>query len=153
MNNSNKKKMKKLLLILALTVGIFTASARDSYSRNVTDLPSAAQVVLKNSFKAKVSHIKIEKELGRVSEYDVVLTDGSEITFDKSGNWKEVEVRAAASVPDAFVPAAIRTYVKQNQKNTRIIGIEKKRNGYEVELSNGVEMKFDSAGKFLRYDD
>lgn len=145
--------MKKILLILAVIVGVFSASARDTYSHDVKVLPVAAQTVLKNNFKADVSHIKIEKDWGRISEYDVVLTDGSEISFDSKGNWKDIEMRRDASVPKALVPAAITEFVKQNQKNAKVTGIEKKRSGYEVELSNGVEMKFNSDGKFVRYDD
>ena len=145
--------MKKLLLLLAVVIGVFSASARDNYSRDVKVLPVAAQTTLKNNFKAAVNHIKIDKNLGRISEYDVVLNDGTEITFDHNGNWKEVEMKQSGSVPASFVPSAISTYVKQNQKNTKIIGIEKNRSGYEVELSNGVDMKFNTKGEFLRYDD
>lgn len=145
--------MKKLLLILAVFVGVTTmASASDTYTRDVNVLPVAARTAIKSNFKAGVNHIKVDKEWNRVSEYDVVLTDGTEITFDKNGNWKEVEVSGTGSVPAAFVPAAIANYVKANHKNTRVVGIEKKRSGYEVELSNGVDMKFNSAGVFLRYD-
>lgn len=145
--------MKKLLLLFALLTAAFCASARDNYSHDVTVLPTAARTQLKNNFKAKVSHIKIEKDFGRITEYDVVLTDGSEITFDSKGNWKDIEVRQNTSVPRALIPAAIASYVKANQKNTKIVGIEKHRSGYDVELSNGVEMKFNADGKFIRYDD
>lgn len=145
--------MRKLFLIMALVVGILTASARDTYSHDVNVLPKAAQTILQNNFKAKVSHIKIEKTLGSISEYDVVLNDGTEITFDSKGNWKEVEVSSNKAVPSALVPPEILSYVKQHQKNSAIVGIEKNRTNYEVELANGDEMKFDTAGKFLRYDD
>lgn len=144
--------MKKLLFVLVMMFGIFTASARDTYSHDVNVLPKAAQAILKNSFKADVSHIKIEKDWGKISEYDVVLTDGSEISFDSNGNWKDIEVRANSSVPENLVPAAILSYVKQTQKNVKITGLEKNKSGYEVELSNGVEMKFNSGGKFLKFD-
>lgn len=144
--------MKKILLVLAVMLGVISASARDNYSRDINDLPVAAQTVIKNHFKKEVSHIKIEKEWGRVSEYDVVLVDGSEITFDSRGNWKDIEVKGTGSVPSALILNSISTYVKQNQKKARIIGIEKNRSGYEVELSNGVEMKFNLSGQFLRYD-
>lgn len=144
--------MKRILFLLAVLIGAFTVSARDTYSHDISTLPVAAQTIVKNNFKAGISHIKIEKDFGRVSEYDVVLTDGSEITFDSKGNWKDIEMRANTSVPTALVPASITAYVKQNQKKTKITGIEKNRSGYEVELSNGVEMKFNSEGKFLRYD-
>ncbi len=140
------------MFLMAVLIGVFTAYARDTYSHDINTLPAAAQTIVKNNFKAGVSHIKIDKDFGRVSEYDVVLTDGSEITFDSKGNWKDIEMRANASVPAALVPEAIKAYVKQNQKKVKITGIEKNRSGYEVELSNGVEMKFNSEGKFIRYD-
>ncbi|MBD5240558.1 MAG: PepSY-like domain-containing protein [Paramuribaculum sp.] len=145
--------MKRLLLILAIITGFFSVSARDNYSHDVNILPIAAKTDLKNNFKADVSHIKIDKDWGRISEYDVVLTDGTEITYDRNGNWKDIEMRRDRSVPAAYIPAAIASFVKQNQKSAVITGIEKKKSGYDVELSNGIEMKFNSAGKFLRYDD
>lgn len=144
--------MKKLLLFIAIVAGVFSASARDTYSHDINVLPVAAKTVVKNNFKADVSHIKIEKDLGRISEYDVILTDGTEISFDRSGNWKDIEVRRNSSVPADLVPAPITSYVKKNQKNASVVGIEKKRSGYEVELSNGVEIKFNSEGKFIKYD-
>lgn len=144
--------MKKFILFFTLIISVISVSARSNYSHNVADLPVAAQTTLKNNFKASLSHIKIEKDFGKVSEYDVILTDGSEITFDRNGNWKEIEVKNTSSIPSALIPVAIDTYVKNNQKKVKITGIEKSRSGYEVELSNGVEMKFDLNGKFLRYD-
>lgn len=152
-NPQKSTAMKKLMLLLAILAGVFCASARDNYSHDSSVLPVAAQTVLKDNFKAKVSHIKINKDFGRITEFDVVLTDGSEITFDSKGNWKDIEMSRNASVPSAFIPTAISTYVKANQKNVKITGIEKNRSGYDVELSNGVEMKFNSEGRFQRYDD
>ncbi|MDE7347426.1 MAG: PepSY-like domain-containing protein [Muribaculaceae bacterium] len=144
--------MKNLLVILTVIIGAFSASARNNYSHNQEDLPIAAQTILKNNFKAGVSHIKIEKDFGKIKEYDVILTDGTEVTFDSHGNWKDIEVRQNASVPATLVPKAIADYVNQNQKNAKITGIEKNRSGYEVELSNGVEMKFNSESRFIKYD-
>lgn len=141
------------MLLFVILTAVLSASARDIYSHDASVLPAAAHTILKNNFKAKVSHIKIDKDFGRITEYDVVLTDGTEISFDSKGNWKDVEVGVNAAVPAAFVPAAISAYVKANQNNAKIVGIEKHRSGYDVELSNGVDMKFNSEGKFLRYDD
>lgn len=145
--------MKKFILAIIMIAGVsFMASARDTYTRDQNKLPVAARTVLKENFKSNVSVIKIDKDFGRISEYEVILTDGSEITFDKSGNWKDIESSASSSVPDKMVPKAIRDFVKTNQKNTRIVGIERTRKGYDVELSNGVEMRFDKNAKFLKYD-
>lgn len=146
--------IKKILLMLVAVIGISTAAgAKDTYSRDVSVLPKAAQTVLSQNFKSGVSVIKIDKDFGRISEYEVILTDGVEITFDRNGNWENIEVPNQSSVPAAFVPNAISAYVKANQPGQRIVGIDKERSGYDVELSNGVDMKFNKEGKFLRYDD
>ncbi|MDE6447978.1 MAG: PepSY-like domain-containing protein [Muribaculaceae bacterium] len=47
----------------------------------------------------------------------------------------------------------MRTYLSTNFKGVNVVGLEKKRNGYEVKLVNDIELEFDSAGNFLRYDD
>ena len=146
--------IRKVLLALIAVIGLSTtAMAGDKYAHDASVLPKGAQTTLSKNFKSKVSVVKIDKDFGRVSEYEVVMTDGTEITFDRDGNWKEVEVNVSKSVPTAFVPSGVTSYVKSNQKGQRVVGIEKTRGGYDVELSNGVEMKFDKDGKFVRYDD
>lgn len=139
-------------MMTVLGIAVF-AQANDTYAHDASVLPEAAQTIIANNFKAKVSVVKIDKDFGRVHEYEAILTDGTEISFDHNGNWDNVEVNNTKSVPTAFIPQPIQSYVKQAQKGTRIVGIDKERHGYDVELSNGVEMKFDKAGKFLRYDD
>lgn len=146
--------MKKLLIACAMILGIAGfACARDSYARDASALPKAAQTTIANNFKSKVSLVKIDKDWGRISEYEVILTDGTEISFDKDGNWDNVEVNNTKSVPAAFVPKSIRAYVAKQQPGQRIVGIDRDRKGYDVELSNGIDLKFDKAGNFLRYDD
>lgn len=146
--------MRRILLTLAILCGsIASMSAGDSYSRNVNDLPPAAKSALATNFKSKVSLIKIDKDFGRVSDYEVILNDGSEITFDRAGNWENIEVAPAKAVPAKFILAPIANYIKANHKGAKIIGIDKDRRGYEVQLSNGLELKFNREGKFLRYDD
>lgn len=146
--------MKKLLLALVAILCVsVAATAKDSYSRDASVLPKGAQTTLSNNFKAKVSVIKIDKELGRISDYEVVLTDGTEITFDRDGNWKDIEVGINGTIPSGFIPAEVAKYVKKNQPGQKIVGIEKERHGYDVELSNGVDIKFDKQGQFIRFDD
>lgn len=154
--NFKKRKImiKRILIALIAVFSISsTASARDTYARDASVLPKAAQVVLAKNFKAGVNLVKIDKTLGRVSEYEVVLTDGTEVTFDRNGNWENIEIGTNGRIPAAFVPAPISQYVKKTQKGAKIVGIDRESSGYEVELSNGIDMKFDKNGRFLRYDD
>lgn len=144
--------MKKILLGLCAIVAVAFAASADKYAHDASVLPEAAQAVLKKNCKAKVSVVKIDKEFGRVSEYEVVLTDGSEITFDSKGNWKDVEVSNNSKVPGGFLVKGISEYVSKNHSGTHIVGVERERGGYEVTLSNGVDFKFDKSGTFMRYD-
>lgn len=133
--------------------GRTSAVAKDKIYHSADVLPATAQKTLKSAFpKAAVNRVKVDESLFGNKEYEVILSNGTEIEFNKEGDWKEVDCGRSA-VPAAFIPAAIRTYVKTNHKGCSVIKIDKDTNDYDVELSNGVEMKFDRSGKFLRYDD
>lgn len=145
--------IRKIFLSLAIVLGaVSVVQARDTHSRDASVLPQAAQTVLTGNFKSKVSLVKIEKTLGRVMDYDVILTDGTEVSFDRDGNWKSVEVGKSSAVPSYFILKTIADYVKKSHPGQKIVGVEKERSGYEIELSNGIDMKFDKQGTFLKFD-
>lgn len=146
--------MKKFLLSIIAVLGFAVlAQAKDTYAHDASVLPKPAQTTIADNFKAKVSVVKIDKDFGRISEYEAILTDGTEISFDRNGNWDNIEVNNSKSIPAAFIPSQIKNYVKANQPGQHIVGIDKERHGYDIELSNGIEMKFDKNGNFIRYDD
>lgn len=145
--------MKKLLIVLALFLCVSVAmQARDEYSRDINTLPQAAQTVLSKNFKAELSLIKIDKTLGRIDDYEVILTDGTEVEFDSKGNWKKIETPNNKNVPSALLPKTLTDYVSKNHKKAKIVGVEKERNKYEVELNNGIDMIFDLNGNFIKFD-
>ena len=82
-------------------------------------------------------------------EYEVDLTSGAEIDFKSDGDWKEVKAARGKAVPSAIVPAAIAKYVSKNFSGQTIVEISRKRGGYEVELSNGSELKLTEDAKPL----
>lgn len=127
--------------------------AKDIYAHDASVLPKAAQSIIAKNFKAKVSVVKMDKDFGRVTEYEAILADGTEISFDRDGNWDNIEVNKSKSVPAALVPKGIRNFVAKQQPGQRIVGIDKERSGYDVELTNGIDLKFNKAGQFIRYDD
>lgn len=133
--------------------GFLGVQAADQYVRDVNALPHAAKMFLDEHFAANnVSVIKIDKDFGRISDYEVVLDDGSEVTFNPNGQWDNVEVPVTKTVPSAIVPDNIAEYVANNYPKRRIVSIEKDRYGYEVQLQNGLELKFNAAGKFKGID-
>lgn len=144
--------MKKIFLTLAIVSSLaLSVQARDRYERTDASLPQAAKELLKN-FKAKVSLVKIDKSLGFIDDFEVTLTDGTEVTFDAKGNLDSVDVPASKAVPATIVPEKITSYVKSNYKNAKIVTLDKETYGYDVELNNGIEIKFDKKGNFKRYD-
>lgn len=85
-------------------------------------------------------------------KYEVTLNDGTQIDFDKKGVWDKIDCEAGA-VPAALIPGTIANYVKTNFAGAKVTKIDKERYGYEIELSNGLELKFNKAGQLLSMDD
>lgn len=114
---------------------------------NQSELPEVAQTFITKYF-SKDQVRKVEKDNGRRGmEYEVDFTSGAEVDFTSDGNWKEVKAARGTSVPSAIVPTAIANYVDTNFKGQTIVEISRKRGGYEVELSNGSELKLTEDAK------
>lgn len=112
-----------------------------------SELPKAAQTFLSKHF-AGDNFRKAEKDQGRRGlEYEVDLASGAEVSFTEAGEWKDVKAAKGKAVPGAIVPSAIATYVSTNYKGQTITEISRKRGGYEVELSNGSELRLTEDAK------
>ena len=70
-----------------------------------------------------------------------------------SGEWTDVDAPLNEELPTGFYPEAIDTYLLANMDGAGINEISKERYGYDVELVTGTDLRFDSEGKFIRYDD
>jgi hypothetical protein len=146
--------MKTNMLILILTTilaitGII--SCKDSII-TADRLPDAARSFINEYFAENtISYIKKDRGLANIS-YEVVLQDGTEIEFDKSGNWDNIDCKSKA-VPAGLVPDAISEYVQVNFPGQLIVKIDREAFGYEIELSSDLELKFDKNGKMLEIDD
>lgn len=145
-----KLKMKKTLA----TMFVALAASMSAYVYagtpiNETELPKAAQTFLGKHF-AGDNVRKAEKDQGRRGmEYEVDLASGAEIDFRDNGDWKDIKAAKGKAVPSAVVPAAIAKYVADNFAGQNIVEISRKRGGYEVELSNGSELKLTEDAKPL----
>lgn len=133
-----KRFMTLALLAIVASVSAFVYAGTPIKK---TDLPKAAQTFLSKYFSGD-DVLKAEKDQGRRGmEYEVDLSSGAEIDFTENGDWKEVKAARGTAVPAAIVPSAISKYVSTNFKGQSIVEISRKRGGYEVELSNGSELK------------
>ncbi len=146
--------MKKLMFFatLLLTMGIATACAEDDKPIDNTQLPQAAQQFIKNYFPNEtVTFASVDKEVFE-SQYDVYLSNGTELEFDGDGQWKEVNCKTS-SIPAGIVPQKIEEYVLQYHSDLQIVKISRDNREYEIELyPGGLELVFDLNGNFKRYD-
>ncbi|MDE6504058.1 MAG: PepSY-like domain-containing protein [Muribaculaceae bacterium] len=92
-----------------------------------------------------------DRDDGR-DEYEVRFSNGHEVTFDAAGEWIDVEAPAGRVVPDGLVPEAVALYVVTNYPSEGINEISRSAAGYDVDLTNGVDLEFDPLGNFLRVD-
>ena len=147
MDKLKTEKMKKLLVLL-LSVAAINVYAVTERPVTFAQLPQKAQQFITKHFSG------VEFLSGKLDdgEYEVYLADGTEIDFTSTGDWKDVDCHTRA-VPAAIVPAAITKYVKAKFPNNVIVKISKKYAGYEIELDNDLDLKFDKNGNFLTFDD
>ena len=146
--------MKKFLtLITVILLGVGLSMARDKVTTDTSVLPkNALELINKHFGKVGVNHIKVDKNMiGHVDDYDVILNNGAEIEFKADGTLKSVDC-GSKSVPDALVIKPIRDYIKKNFKGAAIVSFEIERNSYEIELVNGLDLKFDRSGNFIKVD-
>lgn len=146
--------MKKIMFLLTLVFSLCVVNAFGFNDKVIgkNQLPAQAQSFLNENFAdVKISYAKQETDFIERS-YEVVLADGTKLEFTKKGNWKEVDCRYS-EVPSAIVPAPIKNYINENYSGSRVLKIERDSRGYEVKLSNKLELKFNNDFKIVDIDD
>ena len=148
--------MKRLLKILMIAIYCMVscnmvANADNDKPISVNALPTKAQTLLNNHFNGqKVMLATIES--GVISRsYDVVLKNGTKLEFDKKGNLTEIDCKQE-TVPAQLIPQAIKEYVKDNYAGQSVKKFEIKRNEYEIELSNGLDLTFNKHFQLIDID-
>lgn len=146
--------MKKIMILLAMVLSIATANALDFNDKviNKEQLPAQAQSFLNENFaEIGISYAKQETDFLERS-YEVVLTDGTKLEFTGKGEWKDVDCRYG-EVPSAIVPAPIKKYISEKYAGSKVLKIERDRRGYEVKLSNKLELTFNKDFRIVDIDD
>ena len=146
--------MKKIMILLAL---VFSFAVSDSYALNdkvisKNQLPAQAQSFLNENFAGSgISYAKLETDFFERSS-EVMLSDGTKLEFTSKGNWKEVDCRYS-EVPEAIIPAPVKKYISDNYEGSKVLKIERDSRGYDVKLSNRLELKFNKDFEIVDIDD
>ena len=82
--------MKSIIILLMLVTSTFTTFAKDRITNQISELPENSREFIGKYYNDKeISHIKIDGIL-IWKEYEVIFTDGVDIEFNSSGDWKEI---------------------------------------------------------------
>lgn len=151
--------MKKIFLstVLVLTFAFATVSCssddNNSSDRiiNYSELPTEAKAFTETYFSGS-EIMRVEKDVNSIDEYyEVKFVGGMEVDFTQSGIWTNVDGNKK-SIPTGFILTPIVEYVTTNYSATSIESIEKQVYGFDVDLVNNVELRFDLEGNFLGLD-
>ena len=141
-------KNAKMLATALVCLMVSNSCLADDKPIPVEKLPAAAKTFVQNNFQGKTILFAAKDW----NTYECHLNDGTQIDFRKDGTWDKVDCNMAA-VPVAIIPETIQNYVKANFPDTFITKIDKERHGYDVELSNNLELKFNQQGVLIGMDD
>lgn len=147
--------MKNLLFSVSflLTAAIATTSCEKEEVVSPEELPAEGQTFLSDHF-AGLNVVRVEKEKDRSegTEYEARLENGVVVKFDKNGNWDDVDAPANAALPTSFILTPVVEYLAAEYPDTEINEIDKEPHGFDVELTNGLDLEFDAEGQFIRID-
>lgn len=142
--------MKKILFAMSVVLISIACVAED---RPVVyeQLPAPAKEFINANYPGeKVSYVVVDDDVIK-PDYTVRLANGVEIQFENSGALEKITARTG--VPEAVVPVQISDYVEANFPDTVIVEYEVGRRDFSVDLSNGLELRFNGKFKLVELDD
>lgn len=147
--------MKKIIIIAALFIGFALCTTSCSKEAN-----AQTQISINNFVATYFPNEEVIATIKDDFDYDVTLSDYTQIEFDgnafgKKLEWDEINCKHSTvytSVPAALVPTEIADHVSQLHSEQRIVKIAKDHRGWEIELSNGIEIEFDSKFRVREID-
>lgn len=144
--------MKRWLFTLVFAMLVAGIAMADNKTISQDRLPEKAKQFLKQHFADhKVVFASRDDDFDD-RDYEVMLENGTKIDFSASGEWQEVDAERG-SVPNSVLPAGIVNYLKKNFADSTVVSIERERRGWEVKLSNDLELTFDRQYRLIDIDD
>lgn len=118
---------------------------------SVSELPQAAQHLLKNYFPGtRVTHCRHSQVWG---EYEVKVSGGYELGFDKKGVWEEIDSKHAPLSHRLvnLLPSGAVKYLADNYPEAKVKSMEQRQNIYKISLSSPeVKLYFTKSGEFVK---
>jgi hypothetical protein len=148
--------MKRIVFyVMFFVVTTLSAACDKEKLIQVNELPVVSKTFIDTHFADVGITAMVRERDGLDVDYTVYLANGFEVDFNKSGDWDDVDGHFQP-VPEsilALLPQPLLQHIATTFPNLSIVGVNKERYGYEISLSNDLELKFDTNGRFTGIDD
>ena len=143
--------MKKIFTILAVSAVFAMTAKADGRPVTLEQLPAVAQAFISQYYPDDTVSYATRDDDFVMPEYTVVLVSGVRIQFENNGSLDKIS--AKGGVPSTLVPVQIKDYVDRHYHDVVIREYEVGRRTYEIQLSNGMELKFNNNFHIIEIDD
>lgn len=150
--------MKKLRFIFTMLIAMLISTM--AFANEGTVSPNQVNghpKTFKRHHHGGKTFIHVVKDLFDLDDdLDDVFDDaGIKIRIGTRGGWYDYDYDYDhdTRIPVAYLPEPIRYYISTHFPGVWIYKAEREHYGYKVKLSNGLKLKFNRQGYFLRYDD
>ena len=123
--------MKKIIFALCLVLVSTPFFAKDRTVK-VSNLPSGITAFVTKYYpSAKITSVLQEVD---DKDYNLKLSDGSELEFTQSAEWSEIKTKS--SIPRGILPQGILDYTSKTFPGKTVKSIEHCKAGYQIQLNN-----------------
>ena len=144
--------MKRMIIAATLMLVALSSAVADDKPITFDKMPQAAQNFVKTNYPdVEVALTTVDDDIVN-PEYKVALVNGVVIEFKNDGRLESIKTRTG-NIPEGIVPVQILKEVKRHYPEAEVTEYEIDRRGYEVKLSNRMELKFNSSFKLVEIDD
>ena len=149
--------MKRASLLCAMVAIIATFHIQSVKAQDYPNMPQSIKEYIHKHFKGyHISHYEKERDFINYDHKVYVSNNRAtfKMDFDKNGNVKSIEsTDDKTPLPKNVLPVKITQHAISKFPNTRIIEWNRNKNTQAVELSNDIELVYDSKGNFLHLGD
>ena len=144
------KLFHKTAMAIACTLILVASGHAKSAYVSVDRLPEMVKTFVAQQFpNQQIIFAEKEGHFYKKAKYELGLDSGAKLELDEDGNWEKVENKVDG-VPAIFVPKKIADYIKSKYATVAVTKVDKEGDGYEVELSNRKELKFNKRFKLVK---
>jgi len=142
-------KTKSLLMFAMVAAMSFHSCAQEMVIQN-NDIPGKITSYIKSHFPNETITLATKDKEVFKTKYEIILNNATELEFNGA---KEItDIDGKTKLPDSTIPVQILSYARINYPSNFIKGWQLDEGIQEVELDNGLDLKFNMKNIFLGVD-